>query len=345
MGGKAFNSIGISVDRMDTKLYMWAIGYILSGAKYSNVIATVPSHIAEKTSHGDIDICVQVDDFLSLGPWLSNLDIQHKSRNGDVLSIAVRVPYENSRPLIQVDLIKTRPEWHKFAVNYFSYNDAGNLYGRIAHCLGFKLGFDGLSYVLRSEDHVISEITVTQDWNIALRTLAFDPQVHENGYKTYVQLFEALTKCPWFSSSIFLLANRNHVSRTRDAKRTTYTRFLEWLAANDIKFGFPWTDDNKSRIRQDFLYETRMKFPEFNKQYLIDKYKEEKYRRVSNLVNGDILSNISGKTGKELGAMISDIKSFFPDKETYNTFVVTVDKEAPLILYELWKARHIASTG
>jgi hypothetical protein len=340
MGGTAFAAKGVQVARMDSSAYSHICTYLGATADSERIIISIPKPIKEKKSHGDVDVlvsCRGTGIIEVTESWRKVLRPEHEYRNGPVVSLAVKLPYSGLWPneLIQLDLIQTRPEWHEFATNYFSYNDAGNLYGRIAHRLGFKLGFDGLTYVLRDDSHIIDELVVTRDWDTALRLLALDPTRQEAGFETYEQLFQTVAACPWFSRQIFLLENRNHVSRVRDAKRATYNMFLQWLEERhvDDMSGFPWTTQNKEQIRQRLLDDVRYKFPDFNRGYEHALWKVARKRQVSSLVNGDLVSKLSGgKTGPELGALMTAIRQMFPDKESYETFVLAVGEPAPGLL-------------
>ena len=202
-------------------------------------IYSLVESLRDKESYGDMDIVLSFykfydtpeDEFNALREQFINSFLEHvgateHSRNGNVLSCGI--PFKGG--LFQIDLILVEPEVYYFAKFYFSYNDCGNLLGRIAHFLGFKLGWDGLKYVYRdsNNEHVHAELVVTRDWQEAMHFLGFR-EFPESGFSTRTEMFEYVWDNPHAHAGIFLLENRNHIARTRDSKRPNYTAFLEWI--------------------------------------------------------------------------------------------------------------------
>jgi hypothetical protein len=58
------------------------------------------------------------------------------------------LPFQDGN-VFQVDLISNPAESFEFASRYFSYNDAGNLVGRLAHARYTSLRHDGLYFYHR----------------------------------------------------------------------------------------------------------------------------------------------------------------------------------------------------
>ena len=102
----------------------------------------------------DIVYCVPID-FEYLKSILNSVGY---IRNGNVVSIE----FKN----FQIDFIYVKPIEYECANNYFSYNDMGNLLGRVIKQLGFKLSFKGLRYAIRNEHTIVKDIVIDYDWKI-----------------------------------------------------------------------------------------------------------------------------------------------------------------------------------
>lgn len=338
MGGKAFKAQGIQSDRMTADEYKEFCDNLLSKRDSCNIKGlAIPSNVAEKQDHGDIDVLIPCEYGLKqvLASLRSSYTVVAEFTNGPTISWAVKWKFKTDRELIvQVDFIQTESTWHQFAINYFSWNDAGNLFGRIAHRLGFKLGFNGLTYVLRDNTHVIEELVVTKSWAHAMAFLGYN---WDNPYfHTYEQLFAYVVNNPWFNREIYLLENRNHVSRTRDMKRPTYTRFLSYLdtleKSTEDMYGFPWTAENKIQIRAFLLTQASKGFVMFGHdlRHALGKY--ERQKQVKQFFNGELVGQLTGLTGPELGKLIAKIKNSFVSTSYFETFVLAAGVDAAAIL-------------
>lgn len=227
-----------------------------------------------------------------------HLQTKRLVKNGNVIS------FEFSKH--QIDLILTPEKYYQSSLNYFAYNDLGNLVGRIAHKLGFKYGHKGLVYVLREGDKVIGEIEVTQDQNEIMKFLGFDSVKTE--FETLEEIFEYVSSSKYFDPDIYLLHNRNHVSRVRDAKRETYNKFLKWCEEHPEKKKYTFDEAVKEYFKMVRLEEAFYLFVGFGKTYDILIKENEYNKKVKALFNGEIVSKLTGLSGKELGAFMKYVK-------------------------------------
>ena len=163
---------------------------------------------ADKSSFGDMDVLVQTDDY-SPSKIACILGATDVVRNGSVTSMGIPCP----QGTFQVDDIGVdSPEW---AEVYFSYNDLGNLMGRIAHKMGFKYGHNGLRYVVRDPDnpsYVVKEILVTYDYPIVFDFMGYDyARYWVESFNSLEDIFEYVADNPFFDPDIYLLQNRNRL--------------------------------------------------------------------------------------------------------------------------------------
>ena len=209
--------------------------------------AAIPSY-RSKYSFGDCDLLTTATDDAFEESLSKNFALLGKKKNGSVTSYALK--YGNFPPF-QFDLIKARENSFKFHYNYLSYNDLGNLIGRVAAAFGFKFAHDGL-YILAWYDHKGEERSVgkvkengkTNDhaeykmeklfisnFDEALEFLGFDSSRFAQGFDTIDDILDFVASSKYFCKDFFLFENRNHDQRKRDVKRPTYLRALEYFDA------------------------------------------------------------------------------------------------------------------
>jgi hypothetical protein len=320
MGGNAFPNLKDKILRLNTaefasfqkevlgRLRMMLDSNHLSRAIFSEIIS-----YHTKPSFGDLDIIYT--EFLegcilpTPEEFKAALGAVDMVRNGPVTSFAVPCGFG----LFQVDLIRVHFEEFDSAFSYFAYNDLGNLLGRIFHRAGFKLGHSGMSYVIRDEQnssHVAKEVIVTRSWKEALEFAGYDYERWVNGFDTLEDVFRYVVSVPTANRTIFRLDETNHQARVRDRKRKTYQLFLNWV--NDPSNGIP---DNetipKTVLRSQWMTKAFERFPKFKEEYETAQSQIQKVRAARSKFNGDLVRQITGLEGKELGAFIADFVQNF----------------------------------
>lgn len=256
-----------------------------------NWIEVIPA-FASKEDFGDADILHTI-------PNLTKEVIQDLFspkqivKNGSVISFDYKE--------FQIDLIYAPKAEFNYALEYFSFNDMGNLLGRMFKKLGFKHGHKGLLYVLRDGDHVVEEITVTTSYPAAIRLIGLEARYN---FETLEDIFEYVASSPYFSPDIYLFENMNHRSRVRDAKRSTYNKFLDWCREyRGPKCHFE--DEDK----QLALMKVFKQFPQFKLHYDAAMNNFTLDKEVRRKFNGDIVMNLTSLTGKELGQFMTDFRA------------------------------------
>lgn len=250
--------------------------------------------IRNKTDFGDMDIIlptrpINSDVFHYLSTQYPN------SRNGDVFSFLYKK--------FQIDLIQVDPSVYKYACHYFSWNDLGNLVGRIAKQLGFKHGHDGLYYIQRDGDLVLKTHLLSTCYLDILNILGLYKYKFMKGFDTYTQLFDYVMSSPYYNPDIFKLENLNNINRVRDRKRKTYNMFLQYALEREHLY------ESKPKLskeeRADFVFNLFPIKDEVDRLYKEHALKKE----VASKTNGNLLmSFIPELSGKELGVFISYLK-------------------------------------
>ena len=241
MGGHAMKNYG--VERLTKEQYDEVLSALAVTLPYKT--AAIPSY-KSKDSFGDCDLLTTSTDEAFEKSLSKDFVLFGKKKNGGVTSYALK--YGNFPPF-QFDLIKAKEDSFKFHYNYLSYNDLGNLIGRIAAAFGFKFAHDGL-YILAWYSHKGEERSVgrvkedgkTNDhaeykmeklfisnFDQALEFLGFDSLRFAQGFNNVDDILDYVASSKYFCKDFFLFENRNHDQRKRDVKRPTYTRALEYF--------------------------------------------------------------------------------------------------------------------
>lgn len=280
-----------------------------------------------KPSFGDADFLLDSKD---LPPnWVEKvketfkLDSNQYSKNGDVLSVG----FMN----FQIDLIVVKDICAAYF--YFSYNDFGNLIGRLGHKLGIKIGHNGLSIIVRHKalsDHVLKEIHLSSNYEDILEILGLDIERYNEGFNELDDIFNYVSSSKWFNNDIYLFENRNSISRVRDKKRETYNKFLTWCSENKPtnKHVFEEKTELGGYSLRLPYYETIVlkKWPWVKpivEEVITNFELNEQFKKV---FNGNIVTKNTGYTGKTLGAFMAKMK------ETINEDTKKVWIERPYLV-------------
>lgn len=311
MGGNALKEFGVT--RLSSAEY-----YLIANEIKPRLMNLFPEirfdiipAFKSKDSFGDMDILYSGQNILNFNKTLlDEFNPVGYINNGDCLSITYPTFESNT---FQIDFIKTNPDSHEFSLNYFSYNDLGNLIGRIYHKMGLKFGHKGLLYVVRDPDNsdtVIKEISITRDWNYVIELGKFPKYEHERFIKLR-DVFDYAIASPYFNRDIFLLENRNHISRVRDRKRTSYMTFLKYIGNKKNLPKFNWND---SPIKPTILNKLFTDFPLFRQEYnkVIGDFSKNK--QLHEKYNGNLVREWIGLEGKDLGSFMKFIKPQITDE-------------------------------
>lgn len=234
-----------NVERLTKEQYNEVISALTPTLPYKTV--AIPSY-RSKVSFGDCDLLTTSTDEAFEKSLSKDFILLGKKRNGSVTSYALKY---GSFPPFQFDLIKAKEDSFQFNYNYLSYNDLGNLIGRVAAAFGFKFAHDGL-YILAWYDHKGEERSVVRvkeeaktndhaehrieklfisNFDEALEFLGFDSLRFAQGFDTVDDILNFVASSKYFCKDFFLFENRNHDQRKRDVKRPTYLRALEYFDA------------------------------------------------------------------------------------------------------------------
>ncbi len=327
MGGNIFKHLPTT--RLDKKQYWklaFHIGRIIQAEKERLGLDTrydVIASYSNKPDFGDLDIIITPNFRRHVGDKKLQqlLNSPEYSSNGNVISYAVPVD-DNPLTYFQVDLIYTKFEIYDFALNYYAFNDLGNLIGRIAHKMGLKFGHNGLWLSLRDGTHLFKTILVTDDFFEALKFLGFDVNKYKSGFDELEDIFMYVVRSRYFDVGAYLMENRNHTDRTRDAKRPTYTKFLKWLTENNIQSNYTFVGNKSQWLKTIFAV-----FPKAGKEYAVAQSQLKTSKDAKLKFNGDIVSQLTGLSGKDLGKYMAIIREANQDQVAFHHFLINNNQE------------------
>lgn len=297
MGGNALkNTETVRVDS-DTYFTLW--NDINHHLRQLDVHYELIPAYASKQSFGDMDILYKSEDGRDIIQEIVDILHPHEVvRNGDVTSMDYMK--------LQIDFIKVHPDEFSFALRYFSFNDLGNLIGRIAHKMGLKFGHTGLLYPYRVGDKVLAEIVVTRDYFEALNICGY-PSV-KTQFRDLVDIFEFVTSSKYFNPDIYLLDNRNAKARQRDSKRESYMKFLQYCESNkDTLPRYEFSD------KASYLPALRERFPLMDRDITIASLRETIHNSVKTRYNGNLVRDIIREDGESLGTFMAFVKNTLSD--------------------------------
>ena len=301
MGGKALKTM--DARRMPAAEYHPFAARVAARlrARWPNARPYVIPAYETKPDFGDLDVLVDragvPDDALA------DLAMAFGSREVIDLKTTIALEVEG----FQVDLIMVQSESYPCAAIYFAYNDAGNLLGRVARAMGFKFGFDGLTYLLRVGDRLIAEIVLSRDPRAILEFLGYDYEAFVYGFQALEDMFAYVASSPYFDPSRYALEARNHAARVRDRKRPSYRAFLAWLDATN-----PPAGTLAGQERTAYLERASRFFPRFPAELAEAMTGHTRQLLRRNRFNGHIVAEVSGFTGPRLGALVQEVRNGFP---------------------------------
>ncbi|MCB1712097.1 MAG: hypothetical protein KDH96_06380 [Candidatus Riesia sp.] len=304
MGGNIF----LDTIRLGKYQYQEISNEVLTKLRLNNLHGRTIPAISGKDDFGDCDIIIGHNDYQKAALLLPTIfDGCEISRNKNVISILYKQ--------FQIDLIFIPIMYLEYCYAYLAFNDLGNLAGRIAHNLGFKHGQYGLTYVMRepnNNNNVIDEIIVTLDVFEAMYFLGFNSHLFHKAIKpvsknheqqifvNITDVFKFVIHNPYFKKDFYPLEHRNHIARMRDRKRKTYMQFLRFIQEINI----PW-EQPTIPSKDVMLYKAFQMFPDFEKRYNKSIEKFNRVKKIKQLYNGHLVSEITGLKHKELGRFMA----------------------------------------
>jgi hypothetical protein len=261
-------------------------------------VAKVCRSTRSKIDFGDIDVLMVSDELPA--DWIEQLSKEWKSkevvRNGPVVTFEVDG--------FQVDVIKTPSHEFNSAYAYLGQADCGNFMGKLSRRLGLKYGHNGLTYVYRDGDHVVGNITVSDTPAETFDLLGLNYEKFLEGFDTLEDVFEFVASSKYFSPKPFSFEEMNSIARIRDKKRPSYNALLKWIDANKATRDWNYEFADKDSYLP-MLFE---RFPKFREEWYNLRARSYVMRDIQAKFNGDIVRDITGLQGKDLGLFMIKLR-------------------------------------
>lgn len=300
MGGKALKST--FTRRYNKDEYFELRREILRKLTKINLIGRDIPAYRLKDSFGDMDILILNDGNIKNIKELIQIHFNPSEMhfNGNVWSFDYKE--------LQIDFILTPTRNWETAYNFFSWNDLGNLIGKIAHKFNLKYGFEGLVFKYRLDnDKTLGEIVLSKNTETILEFLGFDYNKWCQGFDTMEEIFDYVINSKYFSIDIFKFENLNHIDKKRNKKRKMYNQFLQYVTKNELNLPNYQFESDKSK----YYSKIEATFPGFLSKLEKFQEKEQIRKKIASKFNGNLIMEKYGYTGNELGKIISDFKAIY----------------------------------
>ena len=322
MGGSALKNI--ETKRLDTKEFEELKNELISKLEYEFMTNLYPlKYYYEKQDHGDLDILIKI-------PFINDNRIESILYDKFLCNEVVHNGgcYSFDYKEFQIDLILTEEKYWEIAKIFYDFNDWGIFAGRIANSIGLKFGYEGLKYVLYSEDksEKLKKIHLTSNIKKIFYILGLDYEKYLKGFKNLDEMFTYFAYSKRFYKKLGTLGFLNSDQRHRDKKRKNIKAFEKWLEnKNDIP------DNNEKYSFEKTIDLIDKEFPEIKIKTIVEKeYKKlEIKKKISEKFNGTIVMKIfPNLSGEALGKSLNKFK-YILDND-YSNFILNNDLETIL---------------
>jgi hypothetical protein len=222
---------------------------------------------------------------------------------------------------LQVDYFTAAPEFLESTYNYLSFNDLGNLLGKICRRFNLKYGEEGLAYIFRRQDgNYKKDLTISTDFAEICRFLELDYTQWQQGFAELADVFNWVIASPYFSVNPYVYQSTSLEKRAKE--RTTIQKFLVYLEEQKITKEYQYLEN-----RDDYLPWIAEQFPaaDLLARIVAEQQLEERSIAFKAKFNGDqLMTLLPGLSGKALGEFIVKLKKQIPDFEEY---VLTEEQE------------------
>lgn len=318
MGGNALN---IDTRRYNKKEYDAMAADLSLLLMHYKIKHFITKSYKDKEDFGDIDVLISSKSFESNNDMynfiVENFDTKEISRNKSVISFEYRD--------FQIDFIRMDQKYWETAKVYYSYNDLGNLMGRIAANMGFRYGHFGLRYQYNSiHGGKTLKIDISRDPEKIFAFLGFNYALFESGFNSLEDIFKYVVFSKYFTTMIFQYSMLNHQNKTRNKKRVNYGKFLDYIGDKNnimpINYDFPLID-YIGEAENFFGVEIKTKVKEFD----LEIFDSKRNNKAVEKFNGNIILNHFDITGKEIGKAITKFKREVEDEfeMDWETFVLS----------------------
>ncbi|WP_437620353.1 hypothetical protein [Sorangium sp. So ce1151] len=278
----------------------------------------IPRYYGDKPDFGDMDVILAAPpDWLALRAEIArDLGITGSKAVGHVFSTSYRG--------LQTDFFTVPERYLESTYNFFSFNDLGNLIGKLCRRFDLKYGERGLTYVYRREGGNFQvELEITLDFERICHFLGLEYETWRAGFGSLPEMFEWVVASPYFSVAPYLDDTDSNL-RKRGRERTTVARFIAWLGERGIDKRVVLQD------RRSYLPEVIAAFPQADLAAKIEAERaaEARAAEIAAKFNGKrVMRLVPGLDGKALGELIRAFKASFADPGAFEAWVLSTPED------------------
>lgn len=254
---------------------------------------TIVNNVTEQSLFKEVNVIIDID-MLSH----SFFDITPYARNANVHTFILNHKYK-------VNFIKLDKEHHDIAKFYYSYNDFGFILSTLlSYRSNYVLKETGLYYKYQEgkKPHLIF---LTNKLDDILSIVQLDIETYNKGFNTLDELFQYVSLCPIFNSSIFQIDNLKRLDKCHYRISKTYSKFIKWLSKNEI--------DAKSYGK---LIPAYVKFKDIVELEINSINENTKFAiEFKSKFNGSIVRSLTGLQDKDLAQFISLLKKKYSSEQ------------------------------
>lgn len=318
MGGRALKNLTTPTRRYQRAEFEEISQELINKLKETFDRVIMPLFYKNKQSFGDADILVTSKEFPQMREYIEKTFTPNEIfHNGNCWSFDYKE--------LQVDIITCSPEHFDSNAMYLSYNDLGNLIGRIAHGFGLKYGQEGLWLEHYFKNKNIGKVFISKDYSKIFQFLGLSYERYEQGFDNLEDIFSFIAESEYFNWKKFHLEELNKINRDRNKKRASYMSFLEWITENvsDKAHEYKFVEDKSSYFTLIDKF-----FPEANMITEVRRleYLECRKLYVQSKFNGGDVMRRYGFEGKKLGDIMNGFKEYVTHNfDSYNDFIIHTD--------------------
>lgn len=311
MGGKAQNVERIS--KADYKHIYNEVRITLNNNKINHFVPVVP---CDKETFGDLDVFIELNPFNkhtvnAKREQLKNIFIDCNPQN---VKNGMNILYDN----FQIDFNFVSLEKYNSSYFFYSLSPLSNLIGRMIRPLNLKYNNKGLYFVYnRSDGNYKKDIFITNDTHDIFDFLGMSTEIFQNENLTYEALYESVIESRFFNLDKFMALRYIDSSRSDEQIEDflDYICSIHWATNDEVydKNKFDLTNYRKDKSRLSIKMSAVLTDDFFNTNvYETVKNeiaKEEEANRLHKILNGNLVMEWTGLSGKELGNFIGAFKA------------------------------------
>lgn len=282
-------------------------------------IEVLPSY-ADKPDFGNLSVLLESESIVS--KLLADLSNGRSILNNERLTLN----FEG----FQVDVSFVPASKFDTVLAYHSFNGMGGLIGKVAHSLGLVLHQDRMLYKVLDGDQLVEEIEVANTWQQVLTLLGYSYARWSQGFASLDEMFAFIASSDFFEPVDFMSA-KPVVGGERPTVIQLFATYLQSASRPAAV--------SKPEVVLDLLFD---RIPGFRKEYervaAFWEQRKEQMKVVRAKFSGHLVSEWTGRTGRELGNLMKGIETKFGGKDAVNAwaFQCSVDeiKLSVMLLHE-----------